>query len=842
VLATSAAQPLGWTIKQTKEREESALGAVWMAFRAKCRHRWRSWLVLAFLIAVVGGSVLTAMAAGRRTEAAFPQFVAAHGFDTEAYATQPVPQLAKLPGVVSATELVIPPVGQPTCHCTRPINPTDFSVHVSPLKGRLPFKLLAGRLPDPSAPDEVLASFTLQQDYGVHLGSVIHVPLYASSQASALDGATGAPPKPKGPTADLHVVGVEATEFEFPSGVTPSYDLYATSAFAHSVLPRTPEFYVYLVKLQDGEAGLSDFNVAANSLRAAGLQGAQSQDAAAAAVAASIRPQAIGWWILAALAALVGLAVVAQALARQSVVESEDYPTMAALGASRRQLVALSMATNVAVALVGAAGALGVATVLSPVAPLGEARMAESSSGIAFDVEVLLLGALAIVAVVVFLGLWPAWRTANALRSDERRARSGPSAVVARFAAIGAPPSAVIGVRNALERRADRATVPVWSALFGTVLAVTALCGTAVFGASLSHLTATPRLYGDMFDLNIGAPSGGKQDPVLLRSLEHDKAVTGITDGIATEISVNHVAVGALAGSAIRGPFLLSTVTGRLPVADNQIGLGETTMRQVGAHVGSLVHVTVSSPAGGKRTATFHVVSQVSFPVLGGSVSLGSGAVLTTAGYEDTACPPGSARTRSTPAACVEAALAATNNGGTLVQVVPGPRGEAAIRHYFDEYRSNASLPITPISLVNFGEAVNFPLIFGAMLAVVGVATLAHLLVVSVARRRREIGLLKVLGFVNRQVGSAVAWQATTVAVIGVVIGIPLGVAAGQATWRAFADNLGVVPVAVVPIWLVGGLAAGVIVVANLLAVGPALVATRSKPAKLLRPPHQNPV
>ena len=147
---------------------------------------------------------------------------------------------------------------------------------------------------------------------------------------------------------------------------------------------------------------------------------------------------------------------------------------------------------------------------------------------------------------------------------------------------------------------------------------------------------------------------------------------------------------------------------------------------------------------------------------------------------------------------------------------------------------------MTPISLVNFGEAVNFPLIFGAMLAVVGVATLAHLLVVSVARRRREIGLLKVLGFVNRQVASTVAWQATTVALIGIVIGVPLGVAAGQATWRAFADNLGVVPVSVVPIWLVGGLAAGVVLVANLLAVGPALVATRSKPATLLRPRRQN--
>ncbi len=231
----------------------------------------------------------------------------------------------------------------------------------------------------------MLASFTLQQDYGVHLGSVIRVPFYALSQASAYDNAIGAPPKPRGPTIVLHVVGFEATEFEFPSGTTPSYDLYTTPAFARTVLPRTPAGYVYLVSLRGGAAGLSRFDAAATSLRAAGVEGGQNEDGAALSVETSIHPQAIGWWILAALAALVGVAVVGQALARQSNVESEDYPTMAALGANRRQLVALSMAQSMVVGLVGAAGAIGVAILLSPIAPLGEARIAENSTGIEFD-------------------------------------------------------------------------------------------------------------------------------------------------------------------------------------------------------------------------------------------------------------------------------------------------------------------------------------------------------------------------------------------------------------------------------------------------------------------------
>jgi FtsX-like permease family len=808
-----------------------------MAFRAKLRHRWRSWLAIAVLVSVVGGLVLAAAAAGRRTEAALPQFVAAHGFDSDEYAVRPVPKVADLPGVTSAVELISPYSGQPACACTHPINPTELGIIFASPKGRSPFKLVSGRLPDPSAPDQVLASFTLQQDYGVRLGSVIRVPLYAPSQASAYNDATGAEPKPTGPTVDFHVVGFEASEFELPSGTTPSYDLFTSSAFAKTVIPRTAAGYVYLVSLRDGAAGITRFNAAAQTLNGAGLQGGQDEDGVADAIATSIHPQAVGWWILAALAALVGLAVVGQALARQSRVESEDYPTMSALGADRRQLLTLGMAQTLVAGFVGAIGAVAVAFALSPVAPLGEARIAENSTGFAFDAPVLLLGALGTLAVVLVLGFWPALRAARVHRTDDRRVLSGPSVVVTQLAAAGAPPSAVIGVRNALERRTGGVTVPLGSALLGTVLAVLALAGTAVFGASLTHLTATPRLYGDTFQLNFTDPANGKPDPVLLRSLEQDKAVTGITEGIATEILVNKVVVGAIAGTPARGRLLLSTVTGHLPINNHQIGLGATTMRKVGAHVGSLVHVAMSLPSGRKRTGTFHVVSQVSFPVLGGAVSLGTGAVITQAAYEHTLCPAQPGR-----AACLQGALTTSNGGGMLVRVVPGPEGKAAISHYLDTYRSTTTLAITPTSLVNFGEAVNFPLIFGVMLAVVGAATLAHLLVVSVARRRREIGLLKVLGFVNRQVAAAVSWQATTLALIGIVVGVPLGLVAGEAIWNAFANNLGAVPISVVPIWLVVTLAVGVLVVANLLAIGPALVATRSKPARLLQPSQRNAV
>ena len=57
---------------------------------------------------------------------------------------------------------------------------------------------------------------------------------------------------------------------------------------------------------------------------------------------------------------------------------------------------------------------------------------------------------------------------------------------------------------------------------------------------------------------------------------------------------------------------------------------------------------------------------------------------------------------------------------------------------------------------------------------------------------------------------------------------------AGRATWDLFASHLGVVPLSVVPVWLIGALALGVIAAANLLAVGPAVAATKAKPGRLL--------
>ena len=245
------------------------MGAVRLAFRCELRRRWRSWFAVAVLISVVGGMVLAATAAGRRTESAFPQFVAVHGFDADVYAARPLPTLATLPGVSSVAELLGPDNGQPTCSCTHPMNPTDFGVIFASPSARTVFKLVSGRMPDPSAPDQVLASFTLQQEDGVHLGTVIHVPFYSRPQASAFNNATGAPPKPTVPRSPS---AWSASQLANSSSLLGQ--LLRTTSTSHrrsrrTVLRQTALGYVYLVRLRGGAADLARFEMAARALSAA---------------------------------------------------------------------------------------------------------------------------------------------------------------------------------------------------------------------------------------------------------------------------------------------------------------------------------------------------------------------------------------------------------------------------------------------------------------------------------------------------------------------------------------------------------------------------------------------
>ena len=106
---------------------------------------------------------------------------------------------------------------------------------------------------------------------------------------------------------------------------------------------------------------------------------------------------------------------------------------------------------------------------------------------------------------------------------------------------------------------------------------------------------------------------------------------------------------------------------------------------------------------------------------------------------------------------------------------------------------------LRPAEIVNYRSMGTTPALLGATLAVGAVAALALTLIASVRRRRRELALLKTLGFTRRQLAAVVAWQSTIAVGIGVIIGVPLGIIIGRALWDLFARAIHAVPHPTVP-------------------------------------------
>ena len=191
--------------------------AVWLLLVAGFRRQWRSWVLLGLLVAVASGFVLASTAAGRRTDSAFPRYVASHGYDAIVYTIKDLPELRQDPEVAQVTPVRMPFYDQPGCSCHRQIYTGAFSVREVPPAslGRVA-KLVAGRMPDPSSPVEALASFTLERDYGVHLGTVITLPMAGASQRqavfNAMNGQGPPPKKANGPKMAMRVVGIVAAE------------------------------------------------------------------------------------------------------------------------------------------------------------------------------------------------------------------------------------------------------------------------------------------------------------------------------------------------------------------------------------------------------------------------------------------------------------------------------------------------------------------------------------------------------------------------------------------------------------------------------------------------------
>jgi ABC-type lipoprotein release transport system permease subunit len=140
-----------------------------------------------------------------------------------------------------------------------------------------------------------------------------------------------------------------------------------------------------------------------------------------------------------------------------------------------------------------------------------------------------------------------------------------------------------------------------------------------------------------------------------------------------------------------------------------------------------------------------------------------------------------------------------------------------------------------PAEIVNYRTMGSTPAILASGLAAGAIVALGLTLAAPVRRRRRDLALLKTLGFTQRQLATTVAWQASVAAVIGLAVGVPLGIALGRWLWILFARQIYAVPRPTVPALSVILVAVGALLLANAVAALPGRSAARTRAALVLR-------
>lgn len=279
-----------------------------------------------------------------------------------------------------------------------------------------------------------------------------------------------------------------------------------------------------------------------------------------------------------------------------------------------------------------------------------------------------------------------------------------------------------------------------------------------------------------------------------------------------------------------KGDLDFTMLHGRAPTAPGEIALGPDSARTYGVDIGGEVAVRR-----GNHEVDMTVVGIALLPTTPHS-NFDQGAFVTDAELHALAGgEPGEADGEGGAGDSDEFSLAISPNYiaqlrdgasvGTTVEQID-EAGQGAVQ---------AKPATTPIDLVNLGNVRSLPILFAVFTILLAIGTLAHVSASVVRRRGHDLAVLRVLGLTPRQTRLTLSWQATTVAVIGLVIGLPLGIVVGRMTWRWVAESTPMLYVAPLGLLAVLLVVPAALVAANLLALWPGRQAARLSPAEVLR-------
>lgn len=799
-----------------------------MLLVSELRRRWRSYVGVAAVVGLCGAVTFAALGGARRTASTFDRYLAATdasqlSINVNPYRPETVEAMRSLPGVVSVQSYAALPIqiidgrtGERT-----PVQPVETVASVDGLfldQDRV--VVLHGSLPDPRAADQVLVSRSMAELAHLEAGDRMHF--------EAVDPRTFAPLRTL--TATVTGVGVMSQEV-----ASDDVDLPTRVLFTPGFLRENPDLvvasdaddpqaltYVWSgLRLRSGVEPAAvkaawEARGAATASTGGGVEDNltfyRETDVLRAKVQRSVRPQVVALAIFGAVAALVSLVVIGQATRRAVTPAAEENRVLAALGATRAAAGASSLIVAIGAALLGGLLALMGSAFLSVLTPVGVVRAIEPDSGPVLDALVVGPGVLVLGAAVATVAAWAGMRPPTGSRALRPREWLGR---------LPLPVSARVGVEFLADRRSGAGR----SAVAGAGVATVALVATLTMSQSLQHLVDSPRLYGNDFDVlvRVGGGYGSVDTDLAGQALDALPEVTGWSTVGFSQLPVDGRAVPVMALRQGRGTASPTLASGR-PPRRGEVVLGRDTLGSLGRRVGDIVEVS-----GAPR----QIVGSAVFPAAGPAVSdhsvLGVGIWMDGQDFEEVT----SQDAKNSTNAIFARVRAGTDADALLASIQAGyiaAGGEIA-----EDEGLEVFAPPRPAEVIGLKGMTTVPLSFSAVLVAGALAALAMALVAAVRRGRRDLAVLKTLGFTKGQTYATVASQATATVVLGGLIGVPLGLAGGRVLWSAFAADLGVVSQSRWPVLLVAAAGLGGLMAANLVALFPGRVAAGSHPADVLR-------
>jgi ABC-type lipoprotein release transport system permease subunit len=832
------------------------MAVIWAWFRLDLSRSWRSLLVLALLIALACGTVMTAAAGAQRGASSVDRLQAqtlpatvlvaplTPGFDWEA--VQALPEVEALTKIVfSAFE--VDGRQAPSAMMFPPADAEAMSSIERPV-------VLDGRLADPTRADEVVVTPAFTEASGKGVGDTVTLRMFTPEQVD-----TGLIPaqvptalthrvwiltteqadaslataaeiqetyQAAGPTVEATIVGVIRSPWfgdilDGDGFVVPSAGLHAHHAPALLGTEGLASISA-LIRLGRGDADIPGFQ--AHLAEVAGRSDIEVWNLAGATEKKRevVRFEAASLGAFAVVAGLAATLLIGLAIARYATTTVRDLQVLSAVGLTPRQSRRAALLGPTLAAVAGSAVGVGVAIVASGWFPIGSASVVEPTPGLDLDLAVLLVGLL---GVPLLVALTAAGVVALALRATRSSTSDRPSTIASASARAGIPVPAVLGTRFALEPGREGRAVPTRIVLLGAVAGVTGVVAALTFSSAVGDATTNPARLGVVYQFEAWVGFDNfefAQADLVLAALPDVPGVAGVNDTRAQVANTDgeQITVFSLDSFGAQPSYVVTE--GRLPVGPDEILLGQRSARVLGVQLGDIVALSGTS-----RESEFAVVG-IGFVDFIGSL-LGdadsAGGVTTKDGYE------------------------ALFEGDFLihygqVQLEPGvdpemtfPRlVEVAADAVDGEFSPEWITPTETRELPSELRSVRtLPMVMAGFLALIALGAVGHGLATAVRRRRHDIAVLRALGMTRKQSRSTVITQAAVVALVGLAIGAPLGVALGRTIWRYVADATFmhyVPPVAATALALVVPVT---LVAAMLLAVWPGRAAASLPVADVLR-------